>query len=315
MIHTLLINIESKWQRFSYFSLFALGILFLAGCGSVQSTQIPTLQTQLLPTSMPTRETPQPTAHPSATATISRAPTWTPVPTLSLGIRKQNLIELFSTNGGCDFPCWWGILPGDPIQKVFELSPLVGKSLRPDGSSYYYSLSLDELNTPDLDVNYYVDANQVVQRMEISLIGFPRLRDYYDAFEVQLSLASLLGRYGKPSDVLFLVTPRFEPGETPRPYTLFLIYDIQGFGIVYSGLVDSENPLRVCSIELSNHRLQYISLYLQNPRAKIAEINRFNSAELLPLEQVTSINLDDFYRIFSGTGNNKCIEVSIDPWQ
>lgn len=260
-------------------------------------------------------ETPQPTASPSSTATASPTQTWTPIPTLPLEIRRQSLIELFSTNGGCDFPCWWGILPGDPIQKVSELAPIVGKSLRLDRRYYYYSLSLDELNAPDLDVNFYIDANQVVQRMEISLVGISRLRDYHDAFEARLSLASLLGRYGKPSEVLFLVTPRFEPVETPRPYTLFLIYDNLDFGIVYSGLVDSENPLRVCSIKLDDYHLQHILLYLQDPRSKITEINRFNSAELHPLEQVTSMSLDDFYLIFSEPGNNQCIEVSIDVWQ
>lgn len=306
---------ESQWQRFLCFALFTLEILFLAGCGNAQATPTPTSVTSLLPTSTPTREPPQPTASPSATATASRTPTWTPVPTLPLEIRKQNLIELFSTNGGCDFPCWWGIRPGDSIQKVSELALVVGKPLQVNRSSYYYTLPLDELNTPDLDVGYDADADQIVQQMEISLGEPSRFRDYHNAFEIQLSLAGLLGRYGKPSDILFLVAPRYEPGETPRPYTLFLIYDIQGFGIVYSGLVDSENPLRVCSIKLNSPRLQYISLYLQNPRSKIAKINRFNSADLLPLEQVTSMSLDDFYQAFSAPDQDICIEIGIDPWQ
>jgi hypothetical protein len=296
-------TIGNKWQRFLQIASFFLIIISLQACGDVQTTQIPTSDTDTLPllTLSPTLKPPQPTNTPSRTATATAQPTWTPVATLPMDIRKQNLLELFSTNGGCDFPCWWGVSPGDSIQKVSELSPVIGKSLNLFGSSLYsYTIALDELNAPDLYIIFPVDVNQIVRSMEIRLREPSRFRDYYDAFEAQLSLASILDRYGQPSDVLFLVTPRFEPGETPRPYTLFLIYDIQGFGIVYSGLVDSENPLRVCSIELSNHRLRYISLYLQNPRAKIAEINRFNSAELLPLEQVTSINLDDFYRIFLG---------------
>lgn len=309
-------NMRNKLMIFLYvISLVLVGIL-LSGCGTQSVTQIPAADVPLLLTPLLTHEITQPTAVPFSTATAISSPTWTPVPALPVEIREQNINELFSINGGCDFPCWWGIRLGDTIQRVAELAPVIGKSLRKDqGLVYYYTLPLDNLNTPDLNVSYHVDVDQNVQRMEVTLGQPSRFRNYYDAFEEQLSLASLLKRYGKPSEILFLVAPRFEPGETPRPYTLFLIYDIQNFGIVYSGLVDSETPLQVCSIKLDNHRLQYISLYLHNPRSKIARINRFNSAELLPLEQVTSISVDDFYRIFSEPENDRCIEVSIDAWQ
>lgn len=307
--------IKSQLQRFVQMSFFVLVILSLSRCNDIQKVQIPASPTLLSSTLAPTLETPQPTITPSSTATTTQQPTSTPVATLPVEIRKQNLIELFSTNGGCDFPCWWGISSGDSIQKVSELAPLVGKPLRAYGSSYYYILSLDNLNFADFDTNFFVDASQTVQRIEISINQPSRFRDYYDAFEMRLSLASLLGRYGKPSEVLLLVTPRFEPGETPRPYTLFLIYDTQDFGIVYSGLVDYENPLRICSIKLDDYHLQYVMLYLINPRSKIVEINRFNSTELQPLEQVTSMSLDDFYQIFTNPKNNQCIDVPIDVWQ
>jgi hypothetical protein len=290
-----------------FLAIFFAVLLF--GCS------LETLNTPLPALPVKTTQTPKPTTKPSSTATPSLQPTWTPVATLPLEIRRQNLIKLFSTNGDCEFPCWWGIHPGDPIQKVSELAPVIGKSLYADGSFYYYTLALDNLNLLDFDANFFVDANQTVQRIEISLREPIRFRDYHAAFEVRLSLAGLLGRYGKPSEVLFLITPRFEPGETPRPYTLFLIYDNLDFGIVYSGLVDSEDPLQVCSIKLDDYHLQYILLYLQDPRPKIAVLNRFNSTEFQPLEQVTSMSLDDFYRIFSEPESNKCIEVSVDVWQ
>lgn len=313
MYQTHFMSIKNEWERFMQIVAFVLAILFLPGCGGVQTQQVPASDAPPPMTSTPTRENPRPTITLSSTATAT--PTWTSVPTLPVEIRKQNLIELFSTNGGCDFPCWWGISPGDPIQKVSELGLRVGKPLRRDGLNHYYTLSLDELNAPDLDVNYNVDADEIVQSMEISLAGISRFWDYHEAFEARLSPASILSRYGKPSEVLLLVVPRVEPDPTPRAYILFLIYDKQDFGIVYRGMVDSEDPLRICSIKVDDYHLQSITLYLHDPLSKLGELNRSHLAELQPLDQVTSMNLDEFQRIFSEPENNQCIEVSNDVWQ
>jgi hypothetical protein len=307
---------KNKWRRFLQVALFVLAIISLAGCDGVQTAQIPASDTPLGLAFTTTSETPGPTPTPSSTETATPQSSWTPVPTLPVEIRKQNLIDLFTTNGGCDFPCWWGVSPGDPIQKVSELAPVVGESPNVyKGFLYSYTLSLSTLNTPDLDVNYHIDANQIVQHMEIILDQPSRFRDYYDAFAEQLSLASLLKRYGKPSEVLLLVTPRSEPGPSPRAYVLFLIYDVEGFGIVYRGSVDSEDPLRICSIKLTDYRLQSVLLHLQDPRQKIGELNRSHLAELQPLDEVTLMNRDEFHRVFSEPQPNQCIEISTDPWQ
>src|SRR5690606_26202663 len=221
------------------------------------------------------------------------------VATLPMEIRRKNLIEMFETNGGCYFPCWWGVSLGDPIQKAHAFAPIIGESFNVNQSFHYYTLSLDNLDLPDLDIGFYINDNNIIENMEILLREPSRFKDYYKAFESHLSLTSILSHLGKPSDVLFLVQPRFEPGETPRSYTLFIIYELQDFGIAYSGLVDSENPLQVCSVKLDTHYLQSVSLYFHEPHLKIKEINRFNSAELFPIEEVTSMNLEEFYRIFS----------------
>jgi hypothetical protein len=76
-----------------------------------------------------------------ATTSPTIEPTWTPVPTLSMEDAMMNLLELFSTNGGCDFPCWWGIRPGDSIQKAIALSQILGKAPRDSGIYYSYGLS------------------------------------------------------------------------------------------------------------------------------------------------------------------------------
>jgi hypothetical protein len=254
---------------------------------------------------------------PTRTATLTPLPaTWTPVPTLPVEVRKKNLIELFRTNGACSFPCWWGISIGDPLEKVANLAPLLGESPSKYAGSYSYVLPLDDLDIADLDITYSVDVNQTVTSIEISLGEPSRFRDYSDAFEEHLSVASVLGRYGRPSQALVLVHPRIEPGSEPREYALFLAYEPQGFGIEYSGPVDSEDPLRVCSIKVDSPHLSNISLFLQeDPLSRIRERNRFYVAEFMPLDQVSSTSLDTFYQEFSEPGTNTCIEISADPWQ
>lgn len=305
---------DGSGQRKSRFvNLFAcvLGILFFSGCNVVESTR-----------TFPPASLSYPTLTQVSTEIVSlpslnftQIPTWTPVVTLLPEIKNQNLIELFSTNGGCDFPCWWGVGPGDSIQKIAELGRFVGKSLNQDASSYYYTLSLDSLSSADFDVNFYVnDHNESVQRIEVSLLEPSRFRDYYNAFNERLSLSGLLSRFGKPSDVLLIVEPLGGPG-VAREYFLYLLYEHQNFGATYWGTVDFEDPIRICSIRVEDYHLKGIFLSLQEPQREIIKLSRFSMHQFMPLEQVTSFSLDDFYRIFSNPENSDCIETEIGYWE
>jgi hypothetical protein len=271
------------------FTLFIYLILVLVSCS-------PRLVRILNPGTLEiiSTETLQPTLEPILTAIITHKPIWTPVSTLPVEIRKQNLIDLLLTNRGCDFPCWWGVSSGDPIQKVYELAPVVGESPGIDGSNYYFTLSLDNLNFADFDVNFHIGASQIIQSIDVSIWEPSRFREYYDALEEHLSLSSLLGRYGKPSEVLFLIEPRIEP-DSPIEYALFLAFETQGFGVEYSGLVDTEDPIRICSMKVNDYHLRYISLYMQEPQLVIEERNGFYTNDFQPLEQVTSMSLDVFF--------------------
>jgi hypothetical protein len=301
------------WQKFLCSSALLLAALLISGCAIAEMAQGSASDTPLPPTLISTRETIQPIIEPSSTASVAQTPTSVPLVKLPVEIQKQNLIELFSTNGGCDFPCWWSISPGDSIQKVSELAPMIGKSLRSDGPFFYYTISLDDLNAPDLDINYYVDSNQIVQRMEITLSFPSRFRDYHIAFEKRLSLSSLLRHYGKPSEVLLLVAP-LGSSDIPREYALFLLYDVQDFGVVYTGLVDSEDPIRICSIKINDYHLKDILIYLKNPRQNIAKLNRLYVHDLKSLNEVASMDMDDFYQAFSAPSSTECIETDIEKW-
>ena len=267
-----------------------------------------TLTPESVPTSRNTlmTETPTPTNE----------PTWTPVPTLSQEEKRMNLLELLSPNRDCEFPCWWGVRPGTSIQEALSLSSILGESPSIYGAGqrkqYSYHLSLDELNLSDLDVVFY-EKEGIVQRIGVRLEKPPRLTDYLDAFEKILSLSSVLSHYGQPTDVLLMVKPRVER-DSSIGYVLSLIYESSGFGIEYSGVVDAEEPIRICPIKLSNYHLGSIRLQLQDSQAMSSYRIELYEQGFEPLENVTSMDLDTFFQAFSSSENDSCIETSIDEW-
>ena len=154
------------------------------------------------------------------------------------------MFELLSTNGGCDFPCWWGIRRGDPIEKAAAITSPLGKGYV-RSRTYWYSLGLGESSFSDLQITYQVDEASYVERMVVELLqptAYPHLRDM---LEEQFSSESVLARYGKPSEVLFAVAPLVEPGPY-RSYLVLLIYEEQDFGIAYGGFTKIDDPLRIC---------------------------------------------------------------------
>ncbi|MBN8583316.1 MAG: hypothetical protein J0L96_21805 [Anaerolineae bacterium] len=279
--------------------LITLFVLMFVSCSSVQTNQTSTIGT----------------SQPPNIITVTQLPTSTLVSTLPVKIRQQNLIELFSNNGGCAFPCWWGVGLGDPIREISDLASLIGETPFVSGSYYSFTFPLGELNSSDFAMSFNIDEFKKVKGIEIFLNQPSRFSDYYDVFEKQLSLTGILAHYGMPSETLFLVTPRFEPGGGLRSYTLLMIYDNQDFGIKYSGIVSAENPLKICPIKVNDYYLQNIELYLDDPRSKVSEINRFNSAELKPIDSVNPMKLNEIYRVLSSSNNNECLLITVDPWQ
>jgi hypothetical protein len=290
------------------------------------ATYTPELSSTLLPTQISTATatlTPSYTPTPSFTASMTKTLfptitlTWTPVPMLSQEEKKMNLLELLSPNSDCKFPCWWGVRPGASIQEALSLSSILGKNPSIYGSGtvkqYSYTLSLDELNLADFDTVFY-EKEGTIQSIKVSLQEPVRLTDYIDAFNETLSLNSVLSRYGKPTGILLRVSPRVER-DAPIGYTLSLVYGTEGFGIEYDGVVDSEEPLQICSIKLNDYHLTSINLYLQDSQAINLYRSELDRQGFKPLESVTPMSVDDFYQAFSLSENNNCIESSIDIWK
>jgi hypothetical protein len=116
------------------------------------------------PTRTPVPDTATPTAVPN-TATPTAIPltaTPKPLPTATLTNEQidANLTELMLTNGGCELPCWWGILPGETsIDSARESLKALGASFP---GATYASFGIDWGAAIEFEV-----SNGIVKAMKI----------------------------------------------------------------------------------------------------------------------------------------------------
>lgn len=321
-------SVIMKPNFFLFASLVILVFILLSGCSGGRADLTPPPQTLVLPDTptytpspppinKPTRNATQvPTDTRTGTATVTA--TLTPAPTLPFEARQEALTDLLSTNGGCDFPCWWGIRRGDPLEKAAAVtSPFHKADIR--GSAYGYSVSLGEFRTPDLQITYRSGEDSHIDRMVIELWQPTAHLHLRDVLEDRFSPESILTRYGKPSEVLFAAAPLAEL-EPIRGYVVFLIYEEQDFGIAYQGVTTNDDPVRICSINLRNmnpvvEQLEQISLFLYDPRKEIDRLNRQYWNDLQPIGDVTTMSVEEFISAFSAPGSGECIESAVQLWQ
>ena len=196
--------------------------------------------------------------------------------------------------------------------KVFSLAPYLGKLPSLYENQYSYRFSLDEFNFADFDVTY-IEKNGLVEKITARLNEAVRHPYYMEAFNISLSLSSILTRYGQPDHVLLQIRPRAEK-DSPIGYTLYLLYTREGFAIWYEGVVNSEDPIRVC-VFLEDYHLRASGFELQDLKAMETLQEELLKQGFLPIDEVTSMSSDDFYQTFSFMDNRQCIETTIDHWQ
>lgn len=111
---------KSKFSHSNIVLVFSL--MVLAACQFEGAANETVVVTQSVPavaigTSPSTTEevvtltvTHQPTVS-SMSSTVT--PATSPIPTLSLAEKETIALEYYMTNGNCELPCWWGIVPGE----------------------------------------------------------------------------------------------------------------------------------------------------------------------------------------------------------
>jgi hypothetical protein len=230
----------------------------------------------------------------------------------------QNLLDLLRFNGGCSFSCWWGIEPGST--SVDDALSIARKILLGTGEydgrgphHYLWSFGLGDAPTPDLAVWLY-DEDDLIQRIRVSLWKPARFVDIQDTLQ-QLSIKSILTRYGQPSEILLNVEPPYEASDV-RAYHVWAIYEKLGFTVEYEGITSSRDTLRICSLSTDDIELDYISVYLQSPDSNLDPVNKISSElDKRPLEGNSNVDIDQFTTLFSSEDANPCFITPRDIWQ
>ena len=292
----------------------------------------------LTPTEIPTR-TPIPT--------LTASPTFTPRPILSIEDAKALIVELVQEHEDCQLPCLWGFTPGIDQVKIarafvkqfgigdfwigdIELSAHnygsgggVGISYPKDEIfiivdwSYYKSKESPQLEL--LTMHLYPMEEIGTDPMNQLPIMSPVYGNATFNREFQdYLLPSILSTYGQPSHVLIMARPD-EPGRPDikwYPFSLAVIYPEQGIFLEYVSPRESMGENYVGCPDKS-----HIYLATWDPQSDIpwenvvdkagSEIRMSNSK---PLDEATSLTLDDFYHIFMNPENTTCLETSIELW-
>ena len=150
--------------------------------------------------------------------------------------------EMLKTNGGCDLPCWWGIVPGQTDWQILKSRFVVYGGSAFDGSKF----------TPPLGyriTHSFVQNNGIVESIQV--MGEVLGNTASDGFAQDWRLYSLdrvLTHYGVPSQVWVFLLPATEPGVTPG-YGLTVTYVHLGFSIYYEGPAGvSRLKVRACPL-------------------------------------------------------------------
>lgn len=289
-----------KSPKSSLTAFFLMGSILLSGCAA--PTDVPTTASETSPPTVsrsPSTSTPNPS--PTTIPTSTRTPTWVPLPTLPPAEALAKVQELLETNGGCDFPCWWGITPGQTtLVETGEFFghfgiPLVSKSF--EGKKYAgidYS-SVDSLNI----MATLTILDEVVENIQIKINPETQetgTRREWSAYSPE----TLITRYGPPTQVDFIADWGPGPFFSMQMYydSLDLIIQYAGSNIIPAQKVGSV----VCPLEA-----QFDAVWLwmgKNPD--------YPPGEGVPLEKVTSMTIDEFSTLMTKTPDQACFFINSD---
>lgn len=272
------------------------------------------------PSHMPTPTTlARKTNIPTLPNTLTATSTWTPAPTLSPNDAVLLVRDLLENNGGCELPCWWGMVPGqtDWIQarhffETFATSIVQGGEAQKeeDGQSIYSTnFSIHYKIAAEVESNFGV----VVENEKI--VAFAT--DGEDTRKAK-RLDELLTNYGIP-DYVWLHTYPYGPTTAPPTVDLIVYYPEKGFWAHFQLIGELKGDLlRACpqsahprlllwpTREWTFDDLIQVTLGLYAPDAP--------KYPVLQIKDATSMDIEDFYNTFKNPDNQECIETPIDLW-
>lgn len=301
-------------------ALFVLATVVLgisvASATQIEVKSIPTrtpLAGILLP---PPSIQPSQTLIPTASPTGKVAPTWTPLPTLSIKQAQEKINALNLNNGGCQLPCWWGITPNITTWQE-TLQFLASFTVIKQGENGSFFEGGKTYHTMYFEVYYDIPGEEESRRMLFSgqdgvVIG---ITVFPPDTEPNYKLDQLLMLFGKPNQIYVSAQPYSQTVELPPA---IIILDYTNFGILASyqfPLHKSGENLNICPKSVGAR------LELQDPQIKYTNalsieeyVSMITGFDPKKLENVSEMNIDAFYEAFQDPSSSVCLETPVILW-
>lgn len=242
------------------------------------------------------------------------------------------LVDLLRNNKGCDLPCWWGITPSISSSSDAYTTLVTFKSIAYDGLLYPTGGVIDITYPKDellikINVKFHSDSSGLITRMlKISTqvlrdLGNRSYEEIYDSSSyIELlnsySLANILAKYGRPSQVL-LRADIYNYTQSRETFEVTLLYPEKGIYVRYNSVAE-----RVASNIIGCPSMAFVELWLLSPDDKDSydEFLSVNDATwegnfpyTKPVEEAALMTVEEFYQTFREPTNN-CLKTPLDIW-
>ena len=292
----------------------------------------------------PTATTTVTIATKTATPTLPPSPTSTPIPATPTDIpalpveeARQRLLGLLANNGNCQLPCLWGITPGKstsldarsillPLRGIAEtayLDPASPESISPfyleDSQRLYtrliYLYSDDSIiNLIGFEVlEQQLSKDEYGNQLTTPIYGSPEFLQRVEYY----SLSNLLSEQGIPASVMISRELTYENNRRSFLIDIAVLYPNQGIWAQYTTwMAENEvgNSMRSCPI---NARIEMFLTSTGNPDSfyRLLDKTDWGTTKIgyRPLEEVTSMSVDEFYETFRNP-TDQCIETPTNIW-
>jgi hypothetical protein len=312
-----------------------LCIIILSGCQNGKQTPSTTILIAS-PTPIPNDTVTESLILPTETL----QPLSTVVPTLTLQEAMSKIDNLVADNGGCNFPCVWGLVPGETINNAWNFINSLGNHpasgtglvIYQDESAGGFTYSIDDNEVINfVSFSYYSnDQGNLTHLLELGVSQYQKIGDspgfeiygnseLYDQFKLYM-VNEILQQYGRPEEIyvtLWLLDPMDQLPNSP--FLVALYYPKYGFLIKYVSSSEKQGNeyklgLRDVSMEVSTWNTQeqissdmfdFIITY---------HTGSWYPTGYKPIEEACGITIEDFYQTYSNPNFTETLQTPQIMW-
>lgn len=310
--------------------LLLIFVLLISILGCQTQLSVPNVDKPLVLSTIPSANPTQPpTQEPQTRITITETPpnsrlTLTPSVTLTIPLKtaQAKIEELFMTNGGCVFPCWWGFIPGkttwQEVKKSLE-GIYLHKGIYKDENANEFQASYIFPVSPNLSPTssgqtYYFNGG-VLQMMNIQPVN-----------TTIFHINSLFQKYGQPSEIWIRTWSNSSREGMGTPFDLLLYYANKGIFVQYSpsNAVVNGDQVEICMNQEPASAITFwkpgstpISLEKFLETHTISSFQGGLSADglaYLPFDKATGKSINELFEKNNDQNGNVCFKTPRNIW-